>query len=813
LLSIGKLAAGQHEYYLALAQEDYYVGGVEPPGLWWGRGAERLGLLGLVVKETLRLLFDGFHPDTKAPLVQNPDKTRRPGFDLTFSAPKSVSILWALVPERRDIIEACHEGAVKEALGYLEDTAAFTRRGKGGIYRVPVSLVAALFEHGTSRALDPQLHTHCLILNVGVSEDGRTATLDGRALFQAKMEAGHRYQSALARSLTQELGLSVTFHPKGYFSLEEVPQALLQEFSKRRHAIEAELKRRGFSSAVAAAKACMHTRESKYEVPRDTLFEEWKQVAERLGLYEKVQDLLQSKSPPFKKEPPARPDLLSPSDRRAIERALSNIALHAPMVSRPELSKLCPKPKSPGEPPRVSGDLPKTPSETLHPSNILKRTLDLRPLALKGFPQGLHPPPPDRGVRKALAHIARSTPTLSLAELARRVPEAKLARELQETRSSASASASSKETLRSVLSKEPLSFAQHHMARALLDPTAPSCLTGLSLNDVKDATRQAQKTSEAERRSLLGIATTPDGERRFRELGVRTSTLSALFLELDRETGHPTLLEKIRENLSLTGLSRHLGPRGLSNRPLSEMFPKLATSIGRLRERLFPVSHPLRGTSPLVQYFRRNLSLSSVLYWGLRNRPLEDALEATYRTATGQRPIELKRLLPQGLLKASPVPDRLGHAPLVSYFRNNLSLQGLLRQGLSNRPLEESVEAGFRTMGLTPFRPLQWLKTRLPEPLSLTRRTTLLIEGAEGLPLHALDRLTREVPSATGAKVILLGGKGQESRAFSLVREALEAPDARLLPQRQTQDRRTRPLEEDRRTKDRPPSPREERER
>ena len=99
MLSISKPmhGAGQGNYYLGLAREDYYLSGGEPPGLWHGEGASRLGLSGVVEPEKFRNLLNGFSPDRLHPLAQNAGRNdRQSGWDLTFSAPKSVSVLWAL---------------------------------------------------------------------------------------------------------------------------------------------------------------------------------------------------------------------------------------------------------------------------------------------------------------------------------------------------------------------------------------------------------------------------------------------------------------------------------------------------------------------------------------------------------------------------------------------------------------------------------------------------------------------------------------------------------------------------------------------
>jgi conjugative relaxase-like TrwC/TraI family protein len=215
MLSIGVMAGGQGNYYSKLAQEGYYIHGGEPVGRWWGRGADHFRLAGEKVKaKTLEALLDGFSPDGES-LVQNAgnesNRERRPGFDLTFSAPKTVSALWATAsPEIRKEIQAAQDSAVKAALTYLERTGAFTRTGKGGINRHQAGILAALFEHATSRALDPQLHTHALLMNLGIMEDGRVRALVHTEFFSRKMAAGAVYRVQLAEELQKRLGIALS---------------------------------------------------------------------------------------------------------------------------------------------------------------------------------------------------------------------------------------------------------------------------------------------------------------------------------------------------------------------------------------------------------------------------------------------------------------------------------------------------------------------------------------------------------------------------------------------------------------------------
>lgn len=287
MLSMSAMSGGQASYYLGLAAEDYYLKGGEPPGRWYGEGAQSLGLHGEVQDTELYNLFGGYSPDGSRLLVQmqrhSEKAAHRPGWDLTFSAPKSVSVLWSQSDEsRRAKIQQAHHEAVLKALDYLQDTAALTRRGKGGQSLERTGLIVATFEHSTSRALDPQLHTHALVMNVGVREDGSTGTLSSLSLFETKMTAGALYRLHLSSLLERDLG--VPLHRfRSWFEVTGVPEELIAEFSKRREAIEAELDRRGIDSAQGAAVAAIETREAKESVARVKLFEEWRAVGRELG--------------------------------------------------------------------------------------------------------------------------------------------------------------------------------------------------------------------------------------------------------------------------------------------------------------------------------------------------------------------------------------------------------------------------------------------------------------------------------------------------------------------------------------------------
>lgn len=176
MLSIANVKnAAQAESYFA--KEDYYLTkDRDAAAQWWSSGAKDLGLEGRVDKEVFGKLLRGELPDgTQMPCKKGGE--RRAATDLTFSAPKTVSIE-ALVHGKTDVITA-HTTATQKALQYLEEHAANVRVSNGGtVHRCSSNtLVVAMFEHHTSRALDPQLHTHCLALNATKTPDGKWRAL------------------------------------------------------------------------------------------------------------------------------------------------------------------------------------------------------------------------------------------------------------------------------------------------------------------------------------------------------------------------------------------------------------------------------------------------------------------------------------------------------------------------------------------------------------------------------------------------------------------------------------------------------------
>ncbi|MBX3424264.1 MAG: relaxase domain-containing protein [Pirellulales bacterium] len=297
------VVTGDGKYFTDLARDEYYTKGGEPPGRWLGSGAVHFALdCKKVHRDALKSLLRGFSPlDHETKLVQNAGKpTRQSGLDFTFSAPKSVSVLWAAAPQEvQQEIQKCQAEAVRAGIEYLERNAAYTRRGKQGSEVEHAKLVVATFEHATSRAGDPHLHTHCVIANACVRSDGTTGTLYGRVvkddegrildvespLFDHKMAAGAIYRAELAAQLARRLGVQLSMDDNGFsFVIEGIAKEACEHYSKRREKIEEQLRQVGFETAEAAEIATLSTRTEKAEVSRPKLFEEWKEELKAFGV-------------------------------------------------------------------------------------------------------------------------------------------------------------------------------------------------------------------------------------------------------------------------------------------------------------------------------------------------------------------------------------------------------------------------------------------------------------------------------------------------------------------------------------------------
>jgi conjugative relaxase-like TrwC/TraI family protein len=235
-----------------LAVGDYYAEGQTVPGQWFGQGAAELGLNGITTADEFTRLCENLHPQTgeRLTLRQKTTRTemgadgkeretanRRVFYDFTFSPPKSVSIA-ALVGDDARIVEA-HEQAVTLAMNQLQTFAA-TRVRKNGqcTDRQTGNLVTAMFRHDTSRALDPHLHTHCIVFNATFdAAEKQWKALQNHEMFAAQKFVENVYYHELTRELVK-IGYQIENKPRGDFEIKGVAPALIERFSKRHREID-----------------------------------------------------------------------------------------------------------------------------------------------------------------------------------------------------------------------------------------------------------------------------------------------------------------------------------------------------------------------------------------------------------------------------------------------------------------------------------------------------------------------------------------------------------------------------------------------
>ncbi|AIA31561.1 MobF family relaxase [Leptospirillum ferriphilum] len=270
------------------AVEDYYSQGSEAtPSRWMGSAAEALDLSGPVDREDHIRTLQGFDPRTGEALVQKAGENRRYAIDLTFSAPKSVSIAWAVGnDEVKRGIEAAQDRAVEKTLAFIEEKMSLGRRGsakEGTLTKERVKLLAAAYRHGSSRELDPQIHTHLMLQNLGLRADGTWGALNEKEIFEWKMALGAVYRAELAGEMVKELGFGIEAD-REYFRLAGIPPELEEEFSKRRAQIETALKEKGWAGGKAAEVAALDTRKGKDATDAEVLRDQWTKIAGEYGV-------------------------------------------------------------------------------------------------------------------------------------------------------------------------------------------------------------------------------------------------------------------------------------------------------------------------------------------------------------------------------------------------------------------------------------------------------------------------------------------------------------------------------------------------
>ncbi|WP_313231088.1 MobF family relaxase [Sphingobium yanoikuyae] len=276
-------SAQASSYYEA---DDYYSEAGLSPSEWQGAGAEALELSGEVDRNQFRALLDGRIGDQQLGTFRDGQLEHRPGWDVTLSAPKSVSIMAEVAGDRRLI--AAHGEAVRTAMAHVEKHMTATRIRDGGTVsrEATGNLIAASFQHGTSRAQDPQLHTHNVIMNATRGEDGTWRSLEPRALYQLQKQIGAIYRQELALKVRQ-LGYEIETGKDSLFEIKGVSGDVLAAFSTRSAQIEAALAERGTSRDAASATekqiATLDTRQAKVATDHASLVADWREKASAAG--------------------------------------------------------------------------------------------------------------------------------------------------------------------------------------------------------------------------------------------------------------------------------------------------------------------------------------------------------------------------------------------------------------------------------------------------------------------------------------------------------------------------------------------------
>jgi conjugative relaxase-like TrwC/TraI family protein len=215
---------------------------------------------------------------------------RRPGLDVTISAPKSVSLLYGLgSPTVASAVRSAHDTAVGEVINYLQRHAATGARGHHGRGRVAPrigtdGLIVAAFDHRTSRAADPQLHTHLVIPNLVRGADGRWSAMNTAAIYRYARTASSLYHAVLRGELTRQLGVGWTSMSRGVADVHGIPRPVIDRFSKRRSQVVEALHRRGTGGAKAAQAACLATRPAKKHEQPTALRQRWQDEAAAIGI-------------------------------------------------------------------------------------------------------------------------------------------------------------------------------------------------------------------------------------------------------------------------------------------------------------------------------------------------------------------------------------------------------------------------------------------------------------------------------------------------------------------------------------------------
>ncbi|WP_193061078.1 MobF family relaxase [Halomonas sp. 3A7M] len=287
ITTITRNSVGAVVKYYADGADDYYAKDGQA-SQWAGKGAESLGLSGEVDQDRFKAMLGGqLNETTQLRRVVKEGAKERLGYDLTFSAPKGVS-LQALVHGDHRIIQA-HDKAVQAAVQEAEKLALVrsTQNGKTATLHSN-NLTVATFRHETSRAKDPDLHTHAFVLNATQKEDGTWRALTNDGIVNSLAHLGNVYKAELAKQL-QEIDYQLKVGNNGTFDLAHFSEKQIDAFSQRSEQIEAKLAEEGLTRETAnyaqRQAAALSTRSSKETgVDREELRKEWQKMAKEAGI-------------------------------------------------------------------------------------------------------------------------------------------------------------------------------------------------------------------------------------------------------------------------------------------------------------------------------------------------------------------------------------------------------------------------------------------------------------------------------------------------------------------------------------------------
>jgi conjugative relaxase-like TrwC/TraI family protein len=293
VLRIHVVRQGGHLYYvnhLVPGRAEGTLVAGEEPGVWSGPGAKALGLAGTVAAPAFGEVLNGREPRSGAPLRVSAGERSVAGYDLTFCAPKSVSLLHLLAPgEMAGEVGAGHHAAVVEAADYLQRAALGVRRTRGGCtsHLPSVGMVAGRFLHRTSRTLDPHLHTHLVVANVTQGVDGLWSAVDARRMFAHARATQSIYHARLRMELSDRLGVSWLVSPTGLGEVVGVDTTLRRLFSQRSADIEEYSIRRSGPAPATRTRGAFHATRPDKDRNRtvDSLKTEWKQRARDFGYH------------------------------------------------------------------------------------------------------------------------------------------------------------------------------------------------------------------------------------------------------------------------------------------------------------------------------------------------------------------------------------------------------------------------------------------------------------------------------------------------------------------------------------------------